>query len=228
MSKQSTSRADQRGVSLVIVLLFLVMLSILGTTAIQTSSLEEKMTGNERDRQIAFEAAEAALRDAEREIFQSLNPNSPFVSTCVDGLCMPATTAVPQWEAVDWLSATPRQYGAFTGVGAYPVTGLANSPRYIIELLPRMAPTSGNSAGMGAMVAPERVRAPACRCPDGSAPGRVGARSAGARTPRAPPMGRIGTAPLDPRVQRWSLTPGSTSPRCSTARSTRRGSSRGS
>ena len=60
MSRLSTSRRNERGVSLVIVLLFLVMLSILGTTAIQTSSLEEKMTGNERDRQIAFEAAEAA------------------------------------------------------------------------------------------------------------------------------------------------------------------------
>jgi len=150
MSKRSTSQANQRGVSLVVVLLFLVMLSILGTTAIQTSSLEEKMTGNERDRQIAFEAAEGALRDAEREIFQSLSPNSPFVSGCVDGLCMPSTTAVPQWEAVNWLSATPRQYGAFTGAGAYPVTGLANTPRYIIELLPKMAPTSGNSAGLGA------------------------------------------------------------------------------
>ncbi len=149
MSTLSTSRRNERGVSLVIVLLFLVMLSILGTTAIQTSSLEEKMTGNERDRQIAFEAAEGALRDAEREIFQSLSPNSPFVSGCVDGLCMPSTTAVPQWEAVNWLSATPRQYGAFTGAGAYPVTGLANTPRYIIELLPRMAPTSGNSAGHG-------------------------------------------------------------------------------
>ena len=101
MSKLFTSRRNQRGVSLVIVLLFLVMLSILGTTAIQTSSLEEKMTGNERDRQIAFEAAEGALRDAEREIFQSLSPNSPFVSGCVDGLCVPSTTAVPQWEAVE-------------------------------------------------------------------------------------------------------------------------------
>ena len=150
MSKPFASARNQRGISLVIVLLFLVMLSILGTTAIQTSSLEEKMTGNERDRQIAFEAAEAALRDAEREIFQSLSPSSPFVSTCVNGLCMPSTTAVPQWEAVNWLSATPRQYGAFTAAGAYPVAGLANTPRYIIEILPRMSPTSGNSAGMGA------------------------------------------------------------------------------
>jgi type IV pilus assembly protein PilX len=150
MSNAFTPRRNQRGLSLVIVLLFLVMLSILGTTAIQTSSLEEKMTGNERDRQIAFEAAEGALRDAEREIFTSLSPSSPFVSTCVDGLCTPSTTAVPQWDAVDWLSATPRQYGAFTGAGAYPVADLANTPRYIIEILPRMAPSSGNSAGLGA------------------------------------------------------------------------------
>lgn len=150
MSKLFASRRTQRGISLVVVLLFLVMLSILGTTAIQTSSLEEKMTGNERDRQIAFEAAEAALRDAEREIFLSLNPNSPFDSACDNGLCTPSTTAVPQWDGVDWMSATPRQYGAFTGAGAYPVTGLARTPRYIIEILPRMAASAGNSAGLGA------------------------------------------------------------------------------
>ena len=150
MSKLFASRHTQRGISLVVVLLFLVMLSILGTTAIQTSSLEEKMTGNERDRQIAFEAAEAALRDAEREIFLSLSPNSPFDSACDAGLCVPSTTAVPQWDAVDWMSATPRQYGAFTGIGSYPVTGLARTPRYIIEILPRMAASAGNSAGLGA------------------------------------------------------------------------------
>src|SRR5262249_39147003 len=113
MSKSFASRQTQRGISLVVVLLFLVMLSILGTTAIQTSSLEEKMTGNERDRQIAFEAAEGALRDAEREIFQSLGPTSPFDSACDNGLCTPSTTAVPAWDAVDWFSATPREYGAF-------------------------------------------------------------------------------------------------------------------
>ena len=150
MSNLFASRRTQRGLSLVIVLLFLVMLSILGTTAIQTSSLEEKMTGNERDRQIAFEAAEGALRDAEREIFLSLNPNSPFDSACDNGLCTPSTTAVPAWDSVNWLSATPRQYGQFTGAGAYPVAGLANTPRYIIEILPRMAASAGNSAGLGA------------------------------------------------------------------------------
>jgi type IV pilus assembly protein PilX len=150
MSKIFASRRTQRGISLVVVLLFLVMLSILGTTAIQTSSLEEKMTGNERDRQIAFEAAEGALRDAEREIFLSLSPNSPFDSACDNGLCTPSTTAVGQWDAVDWMSATPRQYGAFTGAGTYPVTGLARTPRYIIEILPRMSASAGNSAGLGA------------------------------------------------------------------------------
>jgi type IV pilus assembly protein PilX len=142
--------SNERGISLVIVLLFLVMLSVLGMTAIRTSSLEEKMTGNERDRQIAFEAAEAALRDAEREIFQSLNADSPFASDCADGLCTPATTAVPQWDAVDWMSATPREYGVFSGAGAYPIADLARPPRYIIELLPRLPPAAGNSAGMGA------------------------------------------------------------------------------
>ena len=150
MNAPFASLRTQRGASLIIVLFFLVMLSVLGITAVRTSSLEEKMTGNERDRQLAFQAAESALRDAEREIFQSLSATSPFTSGCANGLCMPSTTAVPQWEAVDWMSATPRAYGAFSGAGPYPVANLARAPRYIVELLPPMPPSAGNSAGLGA------------------------------------------------------------------------------
>ena len=58
----------QRGVALLIALIFLVILTLLGLTAMQSSVLEEKMAGNLRDRAIAMDAAYAALRDFERDI----------------------------------------------------------------------------------------------------------------------------------------------------------------
>jgi type IV pilus assembly protein PilX len=140
----------ERGISLVIVLLFLVIMTALGATAIRTATVEEKMSGNERDRQIAFEAAEASLRDGERAIVAVLNSASGFAAGCPTGLCVPSANATPQWYTVDWNSATPRVYGSQSGAGAYPVTDVARAPRYIIELLPDMPPLPGCTAVMNA------------------------------------------------------------------------------
>lgn len=58
----------QRGVTLIVALIFMAMLALLGATAAQNSVLEERMASNTRDRDLAFQAAEAALRDAELNI----------------------------------------------------------------------------------------------------------------------------------------------------------------
>jgi len=58
----------QRGVTLIIALIFLAVLALLGAAAAQNSVLEERMAGNTRDRDLAFQAAEAALQDAKQNI----------------------------------------------------------------------------------------------------------------------------------------------------------------
>ena len=138
----------QRGISLVVVLLFLVIMMGLGTTAIRTATIEEKLSGNERDQQIAFEAAEAALRDGERYVRQSLSASSAFSFACGNGLCIPSNTATAQWNNVDWSGVIPRAYGSMTGLGTYPDTSVSNAPRFIVELLPNMPPGPGSSGGL--------------------------------------------------------------------------------
>ena len=64
----ATHRMRERGVSLVVGLIFLVVLTILGLMALRGAILEERMSGNARERSLAFQAAEAALRDAELDI----------------------------------------------------------------------------------------------------------------------------------------------------------------
>jgi type IV pilus assembly protein PilX len=61
-------RNRQRGAVLVIALLFLTILTILGVTAMTATTFEEKMAGNARDSSLAFQAADAALRDARRDL----------------------------------------------------------------------------------------------------------------------------------------------------------------
>ncbi len=64
----------QRGFSLIVALMMLIVIIILGISASQMSINEERGARNDRDRQLAFQAAEAALKDAEYEIYGSTAP----------------------------------------------------------------------------------------------------------------------------------------------------------
>lgn len=166
----------QQGASLVVALLMLVAILLLGISAAQIALHDEKAAHNDRDRQIAFQAAEAAVLDAELDIENSAAANSRstifardstdgFAEGCVAGahsiylgLCMHAADGVsPAWQTVDFLdesedSARSVPYGHFTGqtfsVGSGPLPD--RLPRYIIELM------VDNEEGQGA--APEDVR----------------------------------------------------------------------
>lgn len=59
---------SQRGLSLIVVMLILIVVSILGVGGIQISMMGERSTRNERDMQVAWQGAEAGLIDAEFDI----------------------------------------------------------------------------------------------------------------------------------------------------------------
>ena len=71
---------DQTGTALIVSLIFLLIMTLIGITAVRTTTLEEKMAGNMRDRNLAFQAAEAALRDAESALSPDNLTIRPF--TC--------------------------------------------------------------------------------------------------------------------------------------------------
>lgn len=65
---------SQGGFSLIVALLMLIVIIILGVGASQMSINEERGARSDRDKQIAFQAAEAALKDAEFELLYSPTP----------------------------------------------------------------------------------------------------------------------------------------------------------
>lgn len=87
----------QKGSVLVISLIMLLLLTIVGMSGVRISNLEERMSGNYRDHELAFHAAEAALSEGEAFIertaffttdFQvGCTSNNCFTATCTDGLC---------------------------------------------------------------------------------------------------------------------------------------------
>lgn len=60
-SCMEVTRAHQHGAALVMSLVILLILTILGISAMGTSSLEQKMAGNMQEQNRAFQAAEAGL-----------------------------------------------------------------------------------------------------------------------------------------------------------------------
>lgn len=148
------TRKRQTGVVLAVALIFLLLLTIISISAITTTTLQEKMAGNMLDRNIAFQAAEAALRDGERHIDTNIIDATLFFTNCAGGLCEPATATGTVndphvWESgiVDWSSgsATSVRFGSVTGVTILP--GLSDQPRYIIERLPDTLNAPGGSVG---------------------------------------------------------------------------------
>lgn len=147
------NRCRQHGASLVVALLMLAAVAMLGVSAAQIALQDEKASRNDSDRQVAMQAAEAALSDAELDIENSSRsrifaPGSAegFAADCGSapadiylGLCLHAGPAqAPVWQKVDLMSdAESVAYGRFTGQNLQTGAGLlpARLPRYVIELM---------------------------------------------------------------------------------------------
>ncbi len=129
-------RNTQGGAVLFVSLIMLLVLTVIGVTAMQTTTLEEKMAGNLRDQTLAFQAAEAALREGETWL-----SNEPAEPTAQAGCSGPCNTTVYQLNApgVDVLNnalwdntAAPILYRTYDTV-AKPLQKVATAPKYLTE-----------------------------------------------------------------------------------------------
>lgn len=115
---------EQNGAVLVTSLILLLVMTLIGITGMQTSTLEEKMTGNMRDRNLAFQAAESALRAGESFLTQATLPN--FTTAGTNGLY--ALSANP--------SVKDDSFWTSSNKIAYPSGKLANNstpPLYVVQ-----------------------------------------------------------------------------------------------
>lgn len=150
-------RRSAQGFSLLAILLMMAILGMLTLGAMSSSIVQERMVGNTRDRHVALQAAEAALRDAELDIETNIDSNSGFTEACTAGLCIPPSDtasgpqSAPRWQSVAW-AGSARTYGSRTLAAALlgpDNVALAQQPMYVIERLPSLPQVSGESAGFG-------------------------------------------------------------------------------
>ncbi len=119
----------QRGMVLVASMMILIIITLLGLSAMRSAGLEERMSGNQYDQNYVFEAAEAALREAEVVAAAPLT----FTNACTNGLCpTPVAGATDRWldsSFTGWKSAANANAGIVTAqyiledMGAQPVDG---------------------------------------------------------------------------------------------------------
>lgn len=149
--RRAPGQRSQRGLSLITALLFMVAALILGVSVVGINAMQERMIGNSKDRALAMQAAEAALRDAELDISLNLNGTTAFSNDCSLGLCtppsqrsLPSPLQVHQQLGFSWADAAKvRAYTQYTGVEPFP--SVAQAPVYVIEKLGSMGVPPGES-----------------------------------------------------------------------------------
>lgn len=127
MSKQTSPLGrTQAGASLLVVLILLLVMTLLGLAALRGTLLQERMSANLLDRNLNFQAAEAALREGE-DLAQAQAAPPAAGSGCVDGICeSPDPAALERWKDpgfAGWRDSTAE------------VSDQASPPQFFVEYL---------------------------------------------------------------------------------------------
>ena len=133
---------DQRGSALVISLIMLLVVSLLAIGGLRSTILQERMSANLHDRELAFQAAEAALRAGER--FLASNPPDTFPNA--NGLYTNGNPNRPNWLAATAGDAATNAISFETDNDA--MQGVAVQPQYYIELLEIVPPGTETESGV--------------------------------------------------------------------------------
>lgn len=148
----ATPAPRDRGAALIVSLVLLLVLTVLGVTASRSSLMEERVTGNAQDLSVAFQAAEAALREGERFLRQ---PILPYFEGA-DGLYLPAHPEDPAlWFDVDWNSTAVR---AYAGLDDAPGSLAAAEAAWLVEELPPVTAPGESLAADAAVDEPRMYR----------------------------------------------------------------------
>ena len=121
----------QRGASLLVVLILLLVVTLLGLAVLRSTLLEERMTANMLDRSLGFQAAESALREA--EVLAATSPTPPATGCNSAGVCAtPDATLTDRWldsSFTGWVAATSN-LGTLPAPASYFIEFMGNAPTW--------------------------------------------------------------------------------------------------
>jgi type IV pilus assembly protein PilX len=141
--------AHQSGVVLIVSLIMLLLLTLIGATGMQNTALEEKMAGNMRDKNLAFQAAESALKDAETSLavlptFSIAGTGGYYSQAASNSGNILAPDASPKITDDSFWTSQPTHTSSVTTLG----NGIS-TPVYIIQEIGGVADCAGAAVGSG-------------------------------------------------------------------------------
>lgn len=126
--KLSHRRRQQSGSALIMSMIILVLLTVLGITAMNTVTVEERMAGNLVDYNLAFQSAEGGLRGGEGWIRPLVAEPTPCDSAPCD-VWKEDTLIDIGGQTASWWATNGREYGT---AGSKEI-GRTQDPFYIME-----------------------------------------------------------------------------------------------
>ncbi len=136
----------QHGATLIVALILLLILTVIGVAGMQDTTMQEKMVGNMRDRNLAFQAAEAALRGGEKYLQSATLPGFNNSGGLINKDYPNLRSGDPAfWEGYPW-GSNARSYSS-TSV----YSELSAVPRYVVEEVPTVFSAPGESMKFGAL-----------------------------------------------------------------------------
>lgn len=139
----------QRGVALAVALILLVVITLVGLAAVNGTVMQQKMSANFHDRQVAFQSTEAALREAALAVQATTGaaPAGFFDCSPTSGNVCQSDPFIDPNVATSYITTVP--------VSAYAAGSMAaGQPQYIVQYLgnfpmpaPRVKQTSHAAYG---------------------------------------------------------------------------------
>ncbi|MBB3063026.1 pilus assembly PilX family protein [Microbulbifer rhizosphaerae] len=128
----------QRGATLLVGLIMLLLMTVIGLAAMRGSGMQELMAGNMRDRNQAFQAAEAGLRAGEDVLNGATLPT--FSATNTNGYVkdLVGSRRTGFWDDYSWNAS------ATTNMSLPDVAG---QPRFVIEEVTNTVVNAGSEGG---------------------------------------------------------------------------------
>lgn len=134
-------RVRQQGAALVVGLIMLLLLTLIGVAGMRDTLLQEKMAGNMRDREMALQAAEAALRAGEAELMKLdepvFNGSGRYDTAKTTATAREDKNGNNVSEAFFWATVWGDDKWDDGNSVLYPnaLPGVKDKPRYVIERL---------------------------------------------------------------------------------------------
>jgi len=132
---RSPRRQQERGAVLVIALIMLILITVVSMSTIRSTTTDERIAGNVRDREKAFQAAEAVVQACLDHVRLGTYTTAPVSGEILPPVLATATPSTPNWEvAANWAAEDTNKKSVSIAVKS-DTYNLDADPRCMVENL---------------------------------------------------------------------------------------------